>query len=128
MNVTGMIYALSATATIYDANNTSNSGTSLMDWIKYIVIAIIAVSTVIPGIIKMANNSGDRDDVEFNRGLRQVIIGVILGVAVIPIFSYVEDKMNSAGSAKLNVEQHQTSDVLADNNTFDFNGETYVIE
>ena len=88
------------------ANNNATTGSGLMSWIKWIVVAIIAVATVIPGIIKMANNSGDRDDAEFNRGLRQLIIGIILGVAVVPIFSYVEGKMNDAANTTINAKNY----------------------
>ncbi len=111
------------------ANNNATTGSGLMSWIKWIVVAIIAVATVIPGIIKMANNSGDRDDAEFNRGLRQLIIGIILGVAVVPIFSYVEGKMNDAANTTINAKNYmQIADEAAETQPIEVNGETYTIE
>ena len=111
------------------ANNNATTGSGLMSWIKWIVVAIIAVATVIPGIIKMANNSGDRDDAEFNRGLRQLIIGIILGVAVVPIFSYVEGKMNDAANTTINAKSYmQIADEAAETQPIEVNGETYTIE
>lgn len=66
----------------------------MSDIIKGLVLAIVSIMTILPGIIKMARNSDDRESddresKEFSAGIAQIVIGSVLDGFVLVAWQYI---------------------------------------
>lgn len=61
----------------------------MSDIIKGLVMAVVSIMTIIPGIIKMARNSDDRESKEFSAGIAQIVIGSVLDGFILVAWQYI---------------------------------------
>ena len=61
----------------------------MSDIIKGLVMAVVSIMTIIPGIIKMARNSDDRESKEFSAGIAQIVIGSVLDGFILVTWQYI---------------------------------------